>query len=140
MTTPNFSLLGFDDHTCTMLTDMHQACTRAEAWDWISSFYEESFMFSEHPKINEISRQMKYTGHSGASFGWCMRNMEAYAKMGTKAYAEKFSKTPDGIQAFIESAKDCECARIGRGVAAGRSYTGGPRNWATSPCSCKATH
>lgn len=139
MTTPNFSLLGFDDHTCTMLTDMHKACTRADAWDWIKTFNEESFMFSEHPKISEISRHMEYKGHSGASFGWTMRSMELYAKLGTKAYAEKVSHTPAGVQAFIESAKDCQCARIARGVSAGRSYTGGPRNWDTHPCSCKET-
>jgi hypothetical protein len=136
MTTPTFSLLGFDDHTSTMLQDMHQACTQAGAWDWIKNFNEESFMFSQHPMIAEISKHMKYDGHSGASFGFCMRHMENYAKHGAEAYAWKYAKNAQLRAEFLKEVNDCECKRVGRAVAAGRSFTGGPRDWNTHPCPC----
>jgi hypothetical protein len=137
MNTPTFSLLGFDDHTSIMLQDMHQACTLAGAWDWIKTFNEESFMFSSHPMIGEISKHMKYDGHSGASFGLCMRHMENYAKHGAEAYAWKYAKNEHLRATFLREVTDCECKRVGRAVAAGRSFTGGPRDWEIYPCACK---
>jgi hypothetical protein len=103
---PNFSLLGFDEHTSMMLCDMHQACTQAGAWDWIKTFNEESFMFSPHPMIGEISKHMKYNGHSGASFGFCMRHMENYAKNGAEAYAWKYAKNAQLRAAFLKEVTD----------------------------------
>ena len=88
----DFSSLGFDDHSSDMLQDMNNACTKAGAWDWIKTFNEESFMFSSHPMIGEISKHMKYDGHSGASFGWCMRSMEYIAKHGWDSFATEVTK------------------------------------------------
>jgi hypothetical protein len=139
MATPNFSLLGFDDNTATMLQDMHRACTQAKAWDWIKTFNEESFMFSEHPMINEITKCMKYDGHSGASFGMCMRHMENYAKNGVESYAWKYAKNEELRTEFLKGLTECECTRVKRAVAAGRSFTGGPRDWTIQPCSCSLT-
>jgi hypothetical protein len=103
---PNFSLLDFDEHTSMMLCDMHQACTQAGAWDWIKTFNEESFMFSPHPMIAEISKHMKYNGHSGASFGFCMRHMENYAKNGAEAYAWKYAKNAQLRASFLKEITD----------------------------------
>jgi hypothetical protein len=136
MNTPTFSLLGFDDDTSTMLQDMHQACTQAKAWDWIKTFNEKSFMDSDHPMIGEISKHAKYD-HTRATFGVCMRHMENYAKHGAEAYAWKYAKNEHLRATFLREVTDCECKRVGRAVAAGRSFTGGPRDWETSPCSCK---
>jgi hypothetical protein len=138
MATPNFSLLGFDDTTSIMLQDMHQACTQAKAWDWIKTFDEESFMFSSHPMIAEITKCMKYDGPSSASFDFCMRHMENYAKHGAESYAWKYAKNEALRAAFLKEVTDCECKRVGRAVAAGRSFTGGPRDWTVQPCSCSA--
>ena len=85
----NFSSLGFDDNSSTMLQDAHQACTRAGAWPWLETFNEGSFMFSNHPLISTITEKMEYKGHSGASFGWTMRNMECIAKEGWDTYATR---------------------------------------------------
>jgi len=136
MNTPTFSLLGFDNETSIMLQDMHQACTQAKAWDWIKTFNEESFMDSEHPMINEISKHMKYD-HTRATFGVCMRHMESFAKHGAEAYAWKYAKNEELRTTFLREVTDCECKRVGRAVAAGRSFTGGPHNWENTPCSCK---
>jgi hypothetical protein len=92
MNTPTFSLLGFDDNSSTMLQDAHRACTRAGAWDWLKTFNEESFMFSSHPLISTITEKMEYKGHSGASFGWTMRNMEYIAKHGWDSFATEVTK------------------------------------------------
>ena len=85
----DFWTLGFDDHSCEMLQDAHRACTRAGAWPWLKTFNETSFMFSSHPLISTITENMEYKGHSGASFGWTMRNMESIAKEGWDAYAAR---------------------------------------------------
>lgn len=103
----DFSSLGFDDNSSDMLQDMNNACTKAGAWDWIRTFNEESFMFSSHPMIDKISKHMKYDGHSGASFGWCMRSMEYIAKHGWDSFATEVTKNrkPKGRDYNAEAEK-----------------------------------
>ena len=101
MATYDLSLLGFDNHSTTMLNDMYQACTLAGAWNWIKTFDEESFMFSNHPMIKRISDCIEYQEHSGASFDWTMRHMESLAKEGIDNYARRFAKTPEACALFL---------------------------------------
>jgi len=37
-------------------------------------------MFTNSTIIDKISTNLKYTGHSGCSFGWTMRQVEFLAK------------------------------------------------------------
>ena len=66
-----------------MLQDARDAITKCDLWDWLKTYTPEDgkgFMFTSHPNLDRISAAMKYTGHSGASYGFTMRKMEQEAK------------------------------------------------------------
>lgn len=80
----NYSDL-FSEHEVVVLKDADAAITQCDLWDWLREYTPEDgkgFMFSEHPNLTRINNAMKYTGHSGASYGWTMRQMEYIAKHG----------------------------------------------------------
>jgi hypothetical protein len=73
-----------------MLKDAWDAIEKTNGWEFLKNHNPRSFMMDDPPeKLKEINRIMKY-GHSGASYGWTMRHMEAIAKEGWAAYAAKF--------------------------------------------------
>jgi hypothetical protein len=74
-----------------MLTNMCDAISELNLWGWLSTFTPEEdkgFMWSSAPEINKIGHHPKVDsdGHSGASFAWCIRNMEIIAKKGWNFY------------------------------------------------------
>jgi len=82
-----------DEHSRFMLKNAHQAITMAEAWQFMRTFSDQSFMFSSNPAVSAIMKKMSdlgYDGHSGGSFGWTMRQMEFLAKNGKEVYLQKF--------------------------------------------------
>ena len=82
-----------DEHSRTMLKNAHQAITSTEYWDYMRTFSEQSFMFSNSPAVSRIMTKMTqlgYDGHSGCSFGWTMRQMEFLAKNGKQAFLRQF--------------------------------------------------
>lgn len=86
----DFASLPMGEHEKKILTDAYAAVsTTPGGWDFLKTFVPastEGFMFSRHPILTSISQNMSYDGHSGASYGWVMRNMEAIAKEGWDAY------------------------------------------------------
>lgn len=79
----DFSFIN-DSHSKQMLEDGYKTITDLDLWNWIANYTPEEgkgFMFSSHDNITKIGNAMK-TGHSGASYGWTMRNMESIAKNG----------------------------------------------------------
>jgi hypothetical protein len=74
-----------------MLADAYQAVTAAEAWDFLRTETppgEKGYMFWSHPTQKKIESHMKLLEtHSGASYGWTMRQMEAIAKRGWHSWA-----------------------------------------------------
>lgn len=81
-----------DTHTRTMLSNAYHAVSQANAWDWLKNFNGESFMFSRDPMVGTITKNMGtlgYNGHSGASFGWTMRQMEFLAKYGKDQFLNR---------------------------------------------------
>jgi hypothetical protein len=82
----------FTGHTDKhMLKNMCDAISELNLWGWLSTFTpneKEGFMWSNASEINQIGRHSKVEadGHSGASFAWCMRNMEIIAKNGWNYY------------------------------------------------------
>ena len=82
-----------DEHSRFMLKNAHQAITMAEAWQFMRTFSDQSFMFSSNPIVSDIMKKMSelgYDGHSGSSFGWTMRQMEFLANNGNEVYLQKF--------------------------------------------------
>jgi hypothetical protein len=84
-----------DEHSRFMLENAYQAITVAEGWDFMKTFNDNQygFMFSDNPMTGKIMSKMEelgYSGHSGGSFGWTMRNMEFLAKHGKDEFLSKF--------------------------------------------------
>jgi hypothetical protein len=76
-----------------LLNDAYQAVTVTGNWDSMKNFVGESFMFSSEPWISNVMSAMQHRDqHSGASFGWTMRQMETIAKRGWDEYADYLSK------------------------------------------------
>ena len=84
-----------NEHTRAILKNAHQAITSTEYWDYMRTFNEQSFMFSNSSAVSKIMTKMTqlgYDGHSGCSFGWTMRQMEFLAKNGKQAFLRQFHK------------------------------------------------
>lgn len=74
-----------------MLKDAYDTITRLSMWDFLATLVvDEStgFMFMNNPVINTINKELKYTGHSGASYAFTMRTMESIAKNGWSHYVK----------------------------------------------------
>jgi hypothetical protein len=70
-----------DEHSRMMVKDAYDVAVSLELLDEIKNINpERGFMFTEHPVIDKISKNLKYVGHSGCSFGWTMRQLEYIAK------------------------------------------------------------
>jgi len=67
-----------DDHSRVMLENAYTAIFLTEMWGYMKKDVD-SYMFSSDKEIEIISNKMielGYNGHSGASFGMTMRNMQ----------------------------------------------------------------
>jgi hypothetical protein len=83
-----------DDHSRVMLENAYQAISLTEMWDYMKKD-RESFMFSKDKEIGIISDKMielGYDGHSGASFGMTMRNMQFIALNGLDEHKKMWIK------------------------------------------------
>ena len=78
---------GTDFRPC--LLDMAQTTTRLGLWDWFKTENppgDSGYMFWGHPNINLISSSLKNNQHSGATFGYCMRQMQRIAEEGFQGW------------------------------------------------------
>jgi hypothetical protein len=66
---------------------------------------KQGFMFSDAPELRDIDLHMKYDGHSGASYGWTMRNMEHIAKNGWDSYVKLKGVKPPPVPPIIAAAQ-----------------------------------
>ena len=89
------------DHFSKDLRLMAATITRLELWDWFrieSPSDNEGYRWWNHPNINKISENLQNdegildNPHSGASFAWSMRNMQAIAKEGFQTWKTKYIK------------------------------------------------
>lgn len=116
-----FIALGFDAHQADMLADAYQAITTADMWEYMrrpSVPGPDGFMFSPAIELAAINAEMKYDGHSGASYAWTMRQMEAIAKGGWEPYANRIRavKATEQLRheenlARIRAERPCACRR-----------------------------
>jgi hypothetical protein len=84
-----------DESSRFMLENAYNAITLSEGWDFLRTFNynQNGFMFSDNPMTGKIMSKMEelgYSGHSGFSFGWTMRNMEFLAKHGKEVFLARF--------------------------------------------------
>jgi hypothetical protein len=75
-----------------MYTTAHFAISQLELWNFMKKDIE-SYMFSEDPAVNKIYEKIQllgYDGHSGASFGCIMRDMQYIAQNGYDKFREEY--------------------------------------------------
>ena len=71
------------------------AITQLELWTYMQNFKGESFMLSLDEEVKCIYSKIEnlgYCGHSGASFGFIMRNMEYISKNGLDKFQQEYTK------------------------------------------------
>lgn len=84
-------------HERRMLEDAYAAMGRVEgSWEYLARpevpSREDGFMFSRDQQLEKIGREVDKggeIGHSGSSYGWTMRQIEAIAKNGWESYVER---------------------------------------------------
>ena len=81
-----------DDNKKEMLQNAWTAITELDLWDYMK-LDTDSYMMSSDPEINIITKKMEelgYDGHSGASFGWTMRQMQHIAQYGEDDFMDTY--------------------------------------------------
>jgi len=86
-----------DNHMREMMINGFQAISRLELWEFVKEDPgEDGFMFctrQELYKIMNMMDQCEYPpGHSGASFGCIMRELQYIARFGQMAYKEMIKR------------------------------------------------
>jgi hypothetical protein len=112
----------FEKFDADMLQDADNAITATNLWDWLREYSPDKktgFMFSDHPNLSTINSAMKFDGHSGASYGWTMRQMEYIAKNGWESF-ENIRRT-ESMQLLLRKVKTAnpsplDIAEASRGV------------------------
>jgi len=112
----------FEKFDADMLQDADNAITECGLWNWLTEYTPEDgkgFMFSSHPNLDRINNAMKYSGHSGSSYGWTMRQMEYIAKHGWELF--QFTKQNEKMQMILRNLKTdnptpLDVAEASRGV------------------------
>ena len=91
----DYTKLGFRAHDNEMLQDAEQAITKADKWEWMKKVDPGRWGYAgcEAPEFREITRCMKYQGHSGSTFGCTFRTMQYLAKVGREEFREDYAPT-----------------------------------------------
>lgn len=108
---PKFTEL-YDRNELIMVEDAYRTIKSLNLWDWFVSFEphpNEGFMFTADINLATIGTSLKYTKHSGASFGWTMRIVHDIAKHGWEKHREAV---------IAKRGPPCPC-RQRRGILAG---------------------
>ena len=91
ITPGDFNSLPLDNLSKEMLSDAYTTVNSLNLWDWLKNPNvpgDSGFMFLNSTEVQQISKNMKYTGHSGSSFAFTMRAIEFIAKNGWDSYAD----------------------------------------------------
>lgn len=86
----NFDFIK-DSNSREMIEDMYNAVMNtSNGYDYIKNFKKaDHFMFNNNNILNEIGNKLKYTGHSGFSHAWTLRQVEFIIKNGFEDYKNK---------------------------------------------------
>jgi hypothetical protein len=74
---------GTDFRPC--LIDMANTTNRLGLWEWFRDEpppSDSGYSFWNHANVNKISNGLEDNNHSGATFSYCMRQMQYIAKNG----------------------------------------------------------
>ena len=81
-----------DSNSRIMYTTAHFAISQLELWEYMKKD-KESYMLSNDQEVKRIYakiEQLGYNGHSGASFGCTLREMQSIAQNGYDKFREEY--------------------------------------------------
>jgi hypothetical protein len=84
----DFTFLN-NKNTEKMMSDAYKATTLAEAWEHMKEEPGDGgYMYSNtlHESVKNISKFIKYDGHSGGSYAWTLRQIQYIAVNGWENY------------------------------------------------------
>lgn len=120
----DFSRVPLSDWDKQMIQSAFEAIESVpDGWEFLRTYDpgHGGFMFSSPPpKMEEINKAVldRYGGHSGASYGMTMRNMEFIAKQGWDAYVARVLSKRQPVTTAGVSAQAAPAAPPAQGVAA----------------------
>ena len=82
--TRDFSFLSSQNER-EMLQDAYNAVSVSESWEAMKQEPSEGFMLSQDGWLQKINEHITFN-HSGASYGWTMRQIQYIAQNGWEAY------------------------------------------------------
>jgi hypothetical protein len=85
---------SFHEKYAQCFADTYKAVSECKAWDFLENYEPTNgFIWSDHPTVILIGEECERlgVGHSGASFGVVMRDMQLIAKRGWDGYLNKIS-------------------------------------------------
>ena len=80
------------------LLDMANTITKLDLWNWLkneSPPKDSGYTFWDHPNKKKISDGLESNDHSGATFGYCMRQMQFIAKHGFDKWNHIINQQPE---------------------------------------------
>jgi hypothetical protein len=87
MTLPGDFTFLRDENERAMLEDAYKAISTTDSWEILAKDPGEGgFMFAPTEYLDRVNKALKYDGHSGASYGWTMRQMQYIAIHGWEVY------------------------------------------------------
>ena len=95
-TAGDFSFLRADD--AEMFKNAYDAITAEGLWDFFRDQTppaDKGYVFWDAPELKKLSPHLEPMGHSGGSYGFTMRAMEAIAKKGWEAFVARYKKTEE---------------------------------------------
>jgi hypothetical protein len=84
-----------EEHWRRCLKNAYDKISEMDFWDFMKNESpppDTGYVFWSHENVVKIGELLDLDGHSGSSFGICMRNMEYIAKHGWDAYVIKMEK------------------------------------------------
>ena len=85
---------SFHENYSECYSKTYEAVSAVGAWDFLKKYEPESgFIWSSHPIVRRIGEECENlgVGHSGASFGVVMREMQLIAKRGWDGYLNRIA-------------------------------------------------
>jgi hypothetical protein len=89
---PDFSFIT-DDSSRMCIESGYKGVQLTQGWNALRTFNCESFMFSHLPNIRRIMDAVNEQydgGHSGASIGWTMRQLERISHVGVNVFKSEW--------------------------------------------------
>lgn len=85
-----------EPHSRICIETGYKGVHKSEGWNILRNFKGKSFMFTDNNEINRIMNSVNNEydgGHSGASMGWTMRQLERISHVGIAVFKNEWTNS-----------------------------------------------